>query len=329
MITPLIAVAPHKHFRGLSPTNREVDLAYQVMPLAEALATVWPSDAHCVTYVGAQVGECQPRINKGGLVLYPDTVTCNVLLADVDNPDHGDWTDALLTAAEAQRATLPVLATTGWYLTAHGYRLVQPLTTPVPVLIVEDVLRRWLADLAAAGVDVDPGCRDWTRHFRLPHVVREVAGTPNAWGSPTRTHKPYQSPRVDLDSMRPITLAPLVAPNAARGPRVQRDGQSPFFRAAELAGWIGKARGSGYWTMACPWKREHTTPGGTAVYERGGPICAHAHCATRTFRDWLNALPATSRQLYEELTDAELHKNAETARAAARSRLHQFWGGGK
>jgi hypothetical protein len=327
--TPLVAVTADKRVRGLSTTNREVTLAYQVMPLAEALATSWSTDAHCVTYVGAPVGEWQPRINKDGLVLYPDPVTCNVLLADVDNPGHGDWTDELLASAELDRLDKPVLATTGWYLTKHGYRLVQPLAAPIPVTAVEDVLRRWLADLAAAGVDVDPGCRDWTRHFRMPHVVREVAGPSDAWGVPTNAQLPYRSPRVDLDDMRPITITPLVAPAATRGPRVQRDGQSPFFRAAETAGWVGRARGGGYWTMTCPWEHEHTTPGGTAVYERGGPVCAHAHCATRTFRDWLSALPPDARRLYEELTDAELRHAAEVARAAAQSRLRKFWGGGK
>lgn len=329
MTTPLVAVAPTKLAKGLTTTNREVELAYQVLPLAEALETSWPTDAHCVVYVAAPVGDYQPRINKDGLTLIPGAVMCNVLLADVDNPDHGDWTDALLAAAEAQRATLPVLATTGWYLTKHGYRLVQPLAEPIPVLAVEDLLRRWLADLAAAGVDVDPGCRDWTRHFRMPHVAREVEGLPDAWGIPTRAHEPYRSPHVDLSGMQPITITPLVAPTAARGPRIQRHGQSPFFRAAEAASWIGKPRGGGYFTMTCPWAHEHTTPGGTAVYERGGPTCAHAHCATRTFRDWLNALPAVARQLYEDLTAAELNQNAVAAQAAARSRLRQFWGGGK
>lgn len=325
----LIAVAPHKHTKGLSQHHREVELNYTVLPLATALSTAWPSDAHCVVYVGAPVGDVQPRLNKDGLALYPLPVTCNVLLADVDNPGHGDWTETLLAAAELDRLELPVLATTGWYMTAHGYRLIQPLTTPIPVTAIEDVLRRWLANLAAAGVDVDPGCRDWTRHFRLPHVVREVDGAPNGWGMPTRTRVPYRSPRVDLTTMRPITLAPLRAPHAPHTAHVARRGQSPFFRAATAAGWVGHDRGGGYWTLTCPWQHEHTTPGGTAVYERGGPTCAHAHCATRTWPDWLKALPRAARQLYEELNEAELHQNAVAARAAAHANLRRPFGGAK
>jgi hypothetical protein len=144
------------------------------MPLEAALEKQWPSDAHCVTYITAGVGQCQPRLTKPDFAAWGAPVWTTTLMADVDNVDHGAWTEETLAAAVEQHRTLPILRTAGWYTTAHGRRIVQPLAEPVQVPAVEDLLRRWLTDLEAAGVPVDMACVDWTRHFRLPHVRREV-----------------------------------------------------------------------------------------------------------------------------------------------------------
>ena len=87
-------------------------------------------------------------------------------------------------------------ATCGVYHTLHGRHIVQPLAQPIPVAKAEPYLRRWLLGLESAGLAVDWACRDWTRHFRLPHVRSN--GTD------------YRSPLVSLDRMRPIALQPLV-----------------------------------------------------------------------------------------------------------------------
>jgi hypothetical protein len=136
---------------------------------------VWPTDAHAVCYIAAAADAYQPRITKEGIADWPGRIFCHVLMADVDNDNHAAWTEDTLAAAVEQHRTLPILQTVGWYTTAHGRRLVQPLAVPVAVPDVEDVLRRWYADLEAAGVAVDRACLDWTRHFRLPNVVRREA----------------------------------------------------------------------------------------------------------------------------------------------------------
>lgn len=199
-----IAVAPHKYFQGSDGTDRVVPWAYEILDLRAALERVYDSDAHCVTYTvpGARF---QPRINKAGLPDIPSFVGVGVFFCDVDLPNHGDWTPELLAEAEKQYATLDILAHAGVYHTAHGRRIVQPIAEPIYAEDVEPYLLRWLMALEAAGISgVDFACRDWTRHFRMPHVRRDG--------------RQYRSPFVHLDRMRPIQLEPLPQPTPGADP---------------------------------------------------------------------------------------------------------------
>ena len=189
-----IAVAPHARTLGFDGSGREVPDAYEILELRGALERVYTTDAHFVTYVVDGAAR-QPRINKPGLPYFERPVVTTTFVCDVDNPGHAEWNDALRAEAERQWRSIPELATCGLYHTLHGRRIVQPLTTPIPAAKSEAYLRRWLLRLESAGIAVDWTCRDWTRHFRLPHVRR--GGTS------------YRSPLVALDRMRPIELEPL------------------------------------------------------------------------------------------------------------------------
>ena len=72
---------------------------------------------------------------------------------------------------------------------------VQKSLQELPVQEVEPYLHRWHVELIEAGIDVDTKCKDWTRHYRLPNVIREG--------------QTYVSPFVDLGRMQTITLDPL------------------------------------------------------------------------------------------------------------------------
>jgi hypothetical protein len=196
-VSPRVAVASTKFEKAWPASDRS---EYEILDLETALARVYTTDAHLVTCVVQTIATHQPRLRKASVGDYPLPVTTNVLFADVDNPSHAEWTPELLSALDG------VLQTEGLYLTKRGYRLVQPLVEPVPTRDVEPVLVAWLESLRARiGPGVDMSCRDWTRHFRLPHVRREG--------------KPYASPRVDLSRMVPIHVAP--APLAPPVPRVR------------------------------------------------------------------------------------------------------------
>lgn len=208
-----IAVAANKFAKGMDHASDVVEMAYSPIEIHDALSRNYPGDAHFVAYTIANAGR-QPRINKGALLeLSPEDralITCSVLVADVDNEGHADWTPETREAARAQEVTTPALQTVGIYDTRSGRRLIQPLAAPIAVEHVEPYLARWLDTLEAQGVQVDKSCADWTRHFRLPNVVRDG--------------NKYRSPYVNLSKMREISLDPIIAsPRTVSAPVFRSD----------------------------------------------------------------------------------------------------------
>lgn len=223
---PLIAIAPTKFARGVEGPASDwrvkggCPTPYERVELTEALERTYTTDAHLVAYtIRSPAGEPlarQPRINKGGLpwVLGEGFVVEQaVFFCDVDNPDHAPWTLPLLERALREYEELEVLRTAGVYHTQHGRRIVQPLATPIPVADVEPYLHRWLLELESAGLPFDRACRDWTRHFRLPHV--------------RRGGQAFRSPWIRLERMTPIALAPLSPTTRAAIPVSLRTGAPP------------------------------------------------------------------------------------------------------
>ena len=197
-----VAVAPCKHLRGFRGDNLEdVRAGYLVRRLRDALTVCYRTDAHLVTYLVSGARR-QPRINKVGLASFPGDVVVESFFCDVDNAGHASWDRDLTRAALDQFEQLEVLHTTGLYFTRRGRRLVQPLAAPLPVLVAERVLARWLASLEIAGLEVDWACRDWTRHFRLPHVVRD-GRSERAPILRLERMQPVVVPPADLESWRP------------------------------------------------------------------------------------------------------------------------------
>lgn len=153
-----------------------VEAVYRVMRMADAFALVYLTDAHFVSYYlvghdGAPLA-VQPRLNKGGLewVLAQGLgVEHQVVTVDVDNANHEPWAspqagcDALLTALER-------LPGVGGYVTRKGLRFVQLLDEPLSAAEAEGYIVAFMDELAEAGIQADPSCRDWTRHMRLPNI---------------------------------------------------------------------------------------------------------------------------------------------------------------
>ena len=162
-------------------------------------------------------GQAAAALQQARLPHFGRPVEVGVFFCDVDNVDHAPWTDEMFAGAMEQYETLEALQTAGVYHTARGRRIVQPLERPIPVEEVEPYIHRWFVELERAGLRVDHACRDWTRHYRLPHVVRK-----GHW---------YRSPFVDLRRMRPIAIEPLPEPSAwempAIGPDVSRTPPRP------------------------------------------------------------------------------------------------------
>lgn len=193
-----IGITKNRHLFGLDQSNDErlLEPCYRTVELVDALTTEYPQDYHAVPYVVRGMGRMY-RLNKPGLARVSQPIDLHAFFCDVDNPKHVAWTEELLAKALEEYEALDVLKTVGIYHTKGGRRFVQPLATPVQVPEAELHLWRWLRQLQAAGLNVDLRCRDWTRHYRLPHVLRDG--------------KPYRSPFVRLDRMQPIEVPPLSA----------------------------------------------------------------------------------------------------------------------
>ncbi len=175
---------------GLNPT----------MPLLQAFGAEHVRDEHMVCYTvegadGPTTGSV-PRMTKGAVAALFDPkdickyrerlpgivqVSGTMLALDFDLPEHVRWTDA-------HRSTVQNLITecgSRWpvmnrpsifYATNGGLRLVWILSRPVDVRGaggLEDLLHGLVATAYMSGLLVDPACRDWTRLFRLPRVIRE------------------------------------------------------------------------------------------------------------------------------------------------------------
>jgi len=225
-----IAVAPHrelKGFDGVTP-GRGPEL-YRVRPLREALVDTYATDAHFVAYV-VEGREMQPRILKRAWELIRAPVSVGVFFADVDSPDHGKWDFAFYDHLMTSFEKLPILEHAGLYLTMHGARIVQPLDRRISVGEVEPFIEAWLHELIDSGLHkhgiahVDLACRDWTRHFRAPHVQRRIRGQ--------RRRVEYTSPRVDLSRMAAITPPTPAAPASPPSPKPSRPRPPPPLRPA-------------------------------------------------------------------------------------------------
>jgi hypothetical protein len=159
--------------------------------------------------------------------------------------------------------------------------------------------RRWLAaDSPGSGfVDVDP---------------RDFDG---------QVYHLWKARRIDAARWRELVVRfPAVVPTpvraasvAARGPSLR--GSAPVARGTDARGgaWeialrharlLGRPLGEGRHALLCPQDALHTTPDRSVENARGScvlfppsplhpdgyPWCAHAHCAHRTTRDWIDAV---------------------------------------
>lgn len=139
---------------------------------------------------------------RNRIVKYPDQFVGTLLMIDGDNSDmwpkskYPDlyrnpdpkvseklpWSKELFEVFKNN--TLPSLMKevpwfdkcTCFYTTANGWRWVAMLSSPTSLTgrqgSIEDHITGMMIDLALAGVGVDSGCRDWTRHMRVPRCYK-------------------------------------------------------------------------------------------------------------------------------------------------------------
>ena len=160
-------------------------LADASVPVSEGFARCWDYDAHFAQYVALddEGSPAYARINKrgssfvGDLVAVGGRVVCPLLVFDHDRHDADgnkiEWTSKELDEfVQFLVGSDPSLLPTYWYTTQHGSRFVYVLTQSVGVREAEGLMLGIMRDWAQRGLELDPSCKDWTRLFRLPRVLR-------------------------------------------------------------------------------------------------------------------------------------------------------------
>lgn len=157
---------------------------WKALPLPEAIERRWNVDAHILGYTDlAGLREKPPRWHRYSQGVLADEeraegLFLGAVFADVDRNPHTPWR----TPGEAKEATAAVFAlypdACAVYSTRSGVRVVWQLEELVPIRHATWWLRQWHAqaarqDLAPLGLKYDLSCAEWTRCFRLPHVVRD------------------------------------------------------------------------------------------------------------------------------------------------------------
>lgn len=153
--------------------------------------------------IGHRFSKQTPKLlQTSGILKYREQVASSIIMIDGDLCDmfpkskYPDWYKSQdPTAVEKlpwnpERMTLfenevlpELLEKEPWldhcacfYTTENGWRAVFMLDRPVPVLghhgCAEDITEGMMIRLAAAGVGVDNGCKDWTRLMRVPRCYK-------------------------------------------------------------------------------------------------------------------------------------------------------------
>ncbi len=171
MRQPNVLIVDTKYRPGW-PTDAPLT-GQQTLPVDVALTREWPTDAAFAPYISTLNRRLKHEAAPLGTAW---AMTCFVV--DVDAAAGHRRTPEWDAAFRARVARLPGCPYS--YFTRGGARAVWALASPYPIESADDVVRwelRYLRRLASvyamAAIIADPTCRDPSRLFRLPLVVRE------------------------------------------------------------------------------------------------------------------------------------------------------------
>lgn len=148
--------------------------------LREALEKSYDTDAHFVCY-DIEGEDSIPLIKKQALPSIRSEgkeVVLNTIALDWDTPGHVPLTPELLGTFLVKLYEISALDETlgSWYCfytSRKGCRLVYRLNEPVKADTGEQYIATLLTDFKKHGLEFDEACKDFTRRFRLPKVVRD------------------------------------------------------------------------------------------------------------------------------------------------------------
>lgn len=173
-----------------------------VMTLETAINTRHPSDMFFTCYT-AEGLDYWPRLSKQALSSFDEygvKITMPCFAFDWDVLDHKPWTDEIFADFFGKFDNLTDSHLSSWryvYTSRHGARVVYTLPQSVPVKDGEQYIATMFCKFKDAGIHMDESCKDWTRLFRCPKVIRDNVDT--------TTEEFYYFSEQDLD----LTLSEL------------------------------------------------------------------------------------------------------------------------
>jgi len=186
----LIGTTPIRNLRAVKSIQgphltKEGDVfdpvALDTMSLHTALNTSHGDDRHftCYTVEGL---EAWPRMSKQSLPSFQELVpvTMSCFAFDWDCPDHSPWTQELFSEFFEKFLEMDDEHLSQWkyvYTSRHGARIIYTLPEAVPVTEGEQYIATLFLKFKEAGLEMDGACKDWTRMFRCPNVVRDGVDT--------------------------------------------------------------------------------------------------------------------------------------------------------
>lgn len=227
---PLVAVAKYR-FRAARASWlwRDVPvslLPLEVMPLCDALAKEYPSDAHLVGYVvrdvtTGQILHRQPRVGKDqlrDLRRHGFDLEHHVLAACFELKGHRAITPDVVLDVSARLAGQ---SSAGWYSSRARLTIVQGLVSPISSERHEAVASTWLhgmSEVLGRAWVVDRTSAGWTAQYRLPWVTTGGEAT-----RPGSSLGAMATIAVPPDAQADPGLRALEGQHAAAGPSSEAD----------------------------------------------------------------------------------------------------------
>jgi hypothetical protein len=306
-LNPLVTVFRDKYAVGW-PRAEQGERGY-VRPLGVVLDRDYRTDAHFVAYQSPNDRRLVVEAIDAGAV-----VTMNIIVFDMDCAEvHGTgvpvppaWRRALRDKVQAMQAQHPGGF---FYETRGGARLLYGLAEPAVLRTQEDATG-WARDYVIAagylrqrfGIDADPACADWQRHYRCPRATRDRGRSPE--------NHPYFGNAHDVGELRLSVTWGEVEEVKKRHPRKFQEQRpsTPYAgvgdgllyyalkRRGDIVRDVQRHRQRG-WIVRCPNRGQHSKNSdgtdATVLYPPSrGPFgfihCLHAHCVDLTQQQWLD-----------------------------------------
>lgn len=216
---PLIHFLPDP-FRHAPQSLMAETHAMATMSLPDIMCAEHTTDAHFVTY-HIPGDNAVPRLSislLGQIRAQGFDVAVRYLVVEYDNPTvdgkHRQWSHGEFDAFFSKLIALDYAPATNWavlYATRGGCRWVYALTKNISVEEASAKTAALIEGFTSRGIALDPSVTDWTRLWRLPHVVRDKKPT-------TSEVIPHFDQTIDPDtipaaSRPPNTLVYVVEPH--------------------------------------------------------------------------------------------------------------------